>query len=109
MKTLTKMMLLGTIDHIWTENWPAWLKRRTTALYTGIFLAVETLVIALGCWGLCDQELVLRDVARTLPLVISSAQMILSFVSLALKSRNISQVLDEVQLLIDKRKSFIFQ
>lgn len=69
-----------------------------------IFVALIPIVCALGIWHMIDNGGAMEVVVVALPTIISLIQLIITIVALLAENRLISETIDTIQSIVDRRK-----
>lgn len=74
------------------------------ALLTTIMVPVMPMLIILGIWHMIEINVDLKNVAATLPLILTLVQMQITFLAIIINNRTISKTIQQIQNVISQRK-----
>lgn len=70
---------------------------------TALYLSLPTMIL-LGIWYLIESEADLKNIVVSLPLLISLLEIYMTFIAMTLKNHTISETLNQLQEVVDRRK-----
>lgn len=95
-------------DHFLHREWRSIRRGVFNAFCTSFMITAMSSHLSFDVWYFVDHRDDLKKVATLFPLSMSSLQMFLSFIAMLVKNGTITEMMDQLQLVVDQRKLFIF-